>query len=422
MMQDRIADDRELIDRVARLADAGDEPQSASHRTERAAHLVWSRLVEPGDSTAGALIAALGAAAALDLVVASTHAGDLQAAVCHQPTVPELSPQRVAAGLRRWTPRLQRKAVLADIDRGVAAGLGFLAPGSPDWPDALADLDTHAPLGLWVRGDSTRLGLSSVAVVGARACTSYGNQVTADIVDGLATTRVAIVSGAAYGVDATAHRAALACELPTIAVLAGGADRPYPAAHRELLDRIAHAGVVCTEVVPGTAPTRWRFLQRNRVIAALSQATIVTEAGMRSGSLNTAGHACELGRRLGAVPGPVTSSASAGCHRLIREYDAALVTCADDVREILGHGELALLGFEGLTTDEPDDRPPPLHRRVTDALPLRGTRSVQEVARISGVGVAQAQGVLAELELLGHVTRRETPGASEPGWVLQRRE
>ena len=156
---------------------------------------------------------------------------------------------------------------------------------------------------------------------------------------------------------------------------------------------------------------------RNRVIAALSMATLVTEAGARSGSINTAGNAAELGRPLGAVPGPVTSAASAGCHRLIREYDAAIVTTGDDVRELLGIGP----GDEGIG-ESGGERQSPLHRRVIDALPLRGSRSTAEVARHAGLSPAETAGALAELELIGRVARRETPGASEAGWVLLQRE
>ncbi|WP_244302846.1 DNA-processing protein DprA [Leucobacter coleopterorum] len=154
------------------------------------------------------------------------------------------------------------------------------------------------------RGDTSLLKQTSLAVVGARACTSYGTYVTADLVGGVCASGITIVSGAAYGIDAVAHRAALAAEAPTIAVLAGGVDRPYPSAHGSLLEKIALTGAVCSEVVPGTAPTRWRFLQRNRIIAALARATLVTEAGLRSGSLNTAGHSAEIGRPSERFPAP----------------------------------------------------------------------------------------------------------------------
>src|SRR6478735_9090910 len=157
---------------------------------------------------------------------------------------------------------------------------------------------------------------------------------SAEVSSGLVDRGYTIVSGAALGIDGHAHRAALANRGGTIAVLAGGLDRFYPAAHDALLKRIVEHGAVVTEVPMGTPPTKWRFLQRNRLIAAISGATVVIEAGWRSGSLNTAGHAAALGRPLGALPGPVTSSASAGCHRMIREMDAVCVTTVDEMAEL----------------------------------------------------------------------------------------
>ena len=168
---------------------------------------------------------------------------------------------------------------------------------------------------------------------------------------------VSVVSGAAYGIDGAAHRAALTAGGTTIALLAGGADRPYPAGHGELIERIAASGAVVSEAPCGTTPTKWRFLQRNRLIAALSDATVVVEAGWRSGSLNTAAHAAALSRPLGAVPGPVTSAASAGCHRLLREFDARCVTNSADALELLGAAPQTLFDMPA----DPDERR--AHRR-----------------------------------------------------------
>jgi len=229
---------------------------------------------------------------------------------------------------------------------------------------------------------------------------------------------VAIVSGAAYGIDAVAHRAALASQAPTIAVLAGGVDRAYPAAHDSLLTRIAQEGLVCSEMIPGSAPTRWRFRMRNRIIAALSDATLVTEAGVRSGTINTAGHAAELGRTLGAVPGPVTSATSAGCHMLIRDYGATLVTDARDACEMLGvTDQLAI--FPEDAADEGGQRTKPLHERLLDAVPLRGHRTAEDIARRAGLSLAEATGGLAELELLGRV-RSAGYGTGPSEWSLVR--
>ncbi|QBE50138.1 DNA-protecting protein DprA [Leucobacter triazinivorans] len=382
------------------------------------ARIVWARLVEPGDAIAGGLVGALGPVRALDLVASNTPIGRVRDLV-HAASGAEPDPAELARAFARWRLRLDRSATIADLERGLEAQMRIITPESEHWPSALADLGDHAPLALWVRGDHTLLARFSLAVVGARACTGYGSHITAELTESVCETGTTIISGAAYGVDAVAHRTALALGAPTVAVLAGGADRPYPSSHGPLLERISESGAVCSEMVPGSAPTRWRFLQRNRSIAALARATLVTEAGVRSGSLNTAGHAAELGRALGAVPGPVTSAASAGCHRLLREYGATLVTNGAEVREFLGLSNDPAL-FEAETPETA--RQPARHRRVLDALPLRGGRTAMEAARRAGLDVADTRFALAELELLGAVARRETPGAAECHWVLLRRQ
>ncbi|GAA1691666.1 hypothetical protein GCM10009808_05820 [Microbacterium sediminicola] len=234
-----------------------------------------------------------------------------------------------------------------------------------------------------------------VSIVGARAATEYGEHVAGQLASGLGGHGVAVVSGAAYGIDGAAHRGALAAGGMTIALLAGGVDRPYPSGHSDLIERICAGGAVMSEVPPGTAPTKWRFLARNRMIAALGQATVVVEAGWRSGSLNTAHHAATLGRPLGAVPGPVTSAASAGCHRLLRELDAICVTSADDARELIGWcaGPGAAAPGDG---DRVGDE-----SRVLDALSTRAPRSVEELARRSGMSISEVRSSLGLLALDG---------------------
>ena len=218
---------------------------------------------------------------------------------------------------------------------------------------------------------------------------------------------VSIVSGAAYGIDGAAHRAALTAGGTTIALLAGGADRAYPAGHGELIDRIAASGAVVSEAPCGTTPTKWRFLQRNRLIAALADATVVVEAGWRSGSLNTAAHAAALSRPLGAVPGPVTSAASAGCHRLLREFDARCVTNSADALELLGAAPETLFDMPAASTrgGRTDDT-----TRVRDAMSYRSWRPAVEIARRSGLAVSDVAGILGLLSLEGEVIR------GEEGW------
>ena len=244
----------------------------------------------------------------------------------------------------------------------------------------------------------------AAAIVGTRAATAYGEHVAADLAAGLAERDVAVVSGGAYGIDGAAHRAALAADGLTVAVLAGGIDVPYPAGHAALLRRIREDGLLVTEYPPGMRPARHRFLTRNRLVAALAGATVVVEAGARSGAANTAAWARALGRAVCAVPGPVTSSASVGCHVLLRA-EANLVTRAEDVVELVGRaGELA-----------PDEQRPasPLdglaeaEQRVYEALPARGARTLDEIAVASGLPATQVLGPLAVLEISGLVVSRD---------------
>ncbi len=225
----------------------------------------------------------------------------------------------------------------ADIVGACRAGIRLVCPEDPDWPGDLDQLGQARPYALWLRGkaDLRHSCQRSVSVVGSRAATGYGAHVAGEIAADLAERGWTIVSGGAYGIDAAAHRGALATQGITIAVLACGVDFPYPAGHAELFADIAAHGQVVSEWPPGRQPARMRFLVRNRVIAALSCGTVIVEAGERSGALNTARHAAELGKPLMAVPGPVTSAQSAGCHRIIREWGASCVTRAADIIEML---------------------------------------------------------------------------------------
>ena len=229
----------------------------------------------------------------------------------------------------------------------------------------------HEPMVLWAVGPAylDEVSERAAAIVGTRAATAYGEFVAADLAAGLATRDAAVVSGGAFGIDGAAHRAALAADGATVAVLAGGIDVPYPSAHAAMLRQIREHGLVLSEYPPGERPARHRFLTRNRLVAILAGATVVVEAGARSGAANTAAWARALGRAVCAVPGPVTSSASVGCHALLRAR-ANVVTRTEDVIELIGRvGELApdeerpVSALDGLGDTE---------KRVYDALPARG--------------------------------------------------
>ncbi|MET4582054.1 DNA processing protein [Conyzicola nivalis] len=367
------------------------------------ARAAWSGIAEPGDRMAGALVAQLGAAPALRTLMKSPTAEQLAAAL-------EIDkPTDAQAAIDRWMPRLKPSDALAGLKRAARVGARLLVPSDLHWPDGVDDLAEHAPLALWVRGTDAALdALSrSIALVGARAATGYGEHVTMEASAGLVDRGYSIVSGAAYGIDGMAHRAALASHGQTVAFLAGGVDRFYPSGHDALLTRIAEVGAVVSELPCGQAPTKWRFLQRNRLIAAASRATVVLEAGWRSGSLNTAGHAATLGRPLGAVPGPVTSAASAGCHRLIRDYTAICVTNPDEMAELA-----PLETAPALFSDASDPGSPSSDLvRLYDALSSRSPRTAADIAARSGLSIAEVQGLLGALELEGEVAERER------GWV-----
>lgn len=302
-----------------------------------------------------------------------------------------------------------------------AAGARLLVPGDPEWPArALEPLDRPRsrrrggrggvavalrPLGLWWRGpaEPARALGRSVAVVGTRAPTSYGRGVTADLCAGVSAEGFTVVSGGAFGIDAAAHRSVLGVGGSTVAVLAGGVDRFYPRGNDGLLGAVAESGAVVSAQAPGTGVTRYRFLDRNRLIAALSGATIVVEAAARSGALSTAAWASALDRPVGAVPGPVTSVASVGCHLLVRDRGAVLIGRTADVIELAGEmGETApppagpASSWDGL-----DD----VTRRILEAMPTTGGAAPAEIAASAGIAPATTRGVLGRLLSTGAAVR-----------------
>ncbi|MGY2875435.1 DNA processing protein [Marmoricola sp. URHA0025 HA25] len=358
---------------------------------ERAARVVLSRVGEPGDPRLTGLVSELGAEAVLAGLRTQGAQGDLK--------------DDLAARLARADPD-------EELDRAARQGIRFVTPTDSEWPVAVDDL-AHAPclherggvpLGLWVKGPGRLDELTgrAVAVVGSRSATTYGGSVAGDIAATLGEAGHTVVSGAAFGIDNAAHRGALAVDGPTVAVLACGVDRAYPLAHKRLLDYIADVGLVVSEAAPGCAPTRIRFLARNRIIAALAQGTVVVEAAIRSGALNTANWAAGLSRLLMGVPGPVTSAPSAGVHQLIRVRGALLVTDGHDVLEAVapvgahtkGHVQEAARPRDLLSTEQ---------RQVLDAVPVqRGARSAQ-IAHAAGLAPHRVEATLLGLHSAGFV-------------------
>ena len=298
-----------------------------------------------------------------------------------------------------------------DLDRAARLGIRWVVPGDDEWPSSLDDLDTAetldrtggAPLGVWVRGPVRLSELSApVAIVGARSATTYGEGAAAELAAEVSRAGSVVISGAAYGIDQAAHRGALAARGPTIAVLACGADRVYPSAHRELLAHLAEHGAIVAEVGLGCAPMRQRFLSRNRLIAALARGTVVVEAAARSGAINTAGWAVRLGRPLMAVPGPLSSATSEGTHQLIRDGAATLVTRGEHVLEAVAPmGEHTTERVRG--TDRPRDLLTTREQRLLEAVPVAHPAPVESVARTAGIGVEEAQQLLWSLAGRGWV-------------------
>lgn len=361
------------------------------------ARATWSRLVEPGDVVAGALVDALGPVDALAWLRDAGPAGVLG---------PDgRARAALAAAAERWRTRLP--SVVPERDLAILERIGgrLVVPESEHWPVGLADLGPAAPMCLWVRGcgeaELSRALRRSVAVVGSRACTGYGEHVTGELAAGLAERGWCVVSGGAYGVDAVAHRAALALGGTTVAFLAGGVDRLYPAGNSELLRAVMADGALISEVPPGSVPAKVRFLQRNRLIAAVARATVVVEAAWRSGALATARHAAGLLRPVGAVPGPVTSAGSAGCHRLLRDGAAVCVTDAAEVLELVAPEPAP----ERVSPARAGDGLDVELRRTLDALPLRRPVPEASIARTAGLSERETRAALGRLELAGLAVR-----------------
>jgi DNA processing protein len=395
---------------------------AASLDEESYARAALTYLAEPADLRLGALVRTCGAARTLAAIEAGRFPDVASADVLD--VDPGASGSARAAAMRamqRWQVRLAEVPSAEEVAGLCRAGIRLVCPGDPEWPAQLADLGDGQPYALWLRGsaDLRFSCLRSVAIVGSRAATAYGSYVASEIAASVAARGWAVISGGAYGVDGAAHRGALAADGVTVAVLACGVNVPYPAGHKELLDAVAAQGVVVSEWPPDRTATRLRFLVRNRVIAALAPGTLVVEAGQRSGALNSARHARDLNRRLMAVPGPITSDLSAGCHHIIREWQGTLVTSAAEVIECLspvapapeqapsapGPVPAAVVGREELDLET---------AAVLDALPSRGGMGSIRIARRAGLAPATVVRCLGALAAGGFAER------CEQGWRLRR--
>lgn len=359
---------------------------------DRLARVVLCQVFEPGDYRLPSLLHELGAASLVAALRDQSGRGAEEILSETGARIADVDPARTLQAAQR-------------------VGARFVAPGDAEWPERLADLNrveplqrkVGEPLGLWVRGPLRLDQLDdAVAIVGSRSATMYGVGVAADIASEIARTGRPVVSGGAYGIDQAAHRGALAGRGRTVVVLAGGVDRPYPASAVRLVEAAAESGAVVSELPPGFSQTRARFLARNRLIAALTRGTVVVEAAVRSGALNTANWAQRLNRPVLGVPGPVGSAPSEGVHELIRGGGALLVTRAADVLEVVSDSGLHLATPRRAPVrarDELAEEP----FRVLEAVPVVQPAGSISISRTAGLGLVATGRTLAQLEKHGLV-------------------
>ncbi|QXJ24888.1 DNA-protecting protein DprA [Actinomadura graeca] len=370
---------------------------------ERTARATLTAVAEPGDALLNRIIDLSGAEAAIETIRTGRAPHDLPVTA------------KGAQRLDHW--RIRLATIDPDQDLAVCDRFGgrLICPGDPEWPTTLDDLADHRPYALWLRGPGDlRYGcLRSVAIVGSRAASPYGLRAASDLAADLADQGWTVISGGALGIDAAAHRGALAADGSTVAIFANGVDVPYPASNEGLFAEMARRSLLVSESPPGAAPNRLRFLIRNRVIAALSRGSLIVEAEARSGALNTATWARKLGRVVMAVPGPITSRTSVGSHKLLREEGTILITRAEEVIEAVG-----LIGTDLAppphTPVLPRDRLEEVTRSVLEAVPARGSSGPAQLAARAGVDLSTVNAKLGLLAASGFIER--SPG----GWRLTR--
>ncbi|WP_022868414.1 DNA-processing protein DprA [Schaalia vaccimaxillae] len=375
--------------------------------THRLNALWWNGVTEPDDVSACALRMAMGDQEAKRWVLA-----DQPGPVPQPLNEAQVRWQEVWA---RWKPRADIWQPQVELERAHECGIRFIIASDEDWPAALDDLEIHAPTGLWVQGPLH--AHRPVSIVGARAATQSGYRHAQDTACEVSEKGWTVVSGGAFGIDIAAHQGALAAQAPTIAIMAGGLLNRYPQAHIEHFEHIlALGGALVSEVPPSWRPAKWRFLGRNRLIAAWGVGTLVVEAGMRSGALATARRALELGRPVGAMPGPLTSPASEGCHELVRN-GATLIRGSEDLIEMcdpIAVNDQGVLFGAPVGPDRGSDSLPPNLRRVWEALPARSASGLKNICRAAGMGHREVLTALAELEL------RSMVESSTAGWRRRR--
>lgn len=381
------------------FAAAPTESTGTARERDRLARVTLSCGVEPGDGTTSSLVRQMGAVRALEQSLVSTS--DTGVA------------ERLAERLAQADPERL-------LEQAARCGIRFVVPGDPEWPTGLDHLDEAitlqgfggTPPGIWVKGPMPLTELAtSVAVVGSRAASVYGAEMTRTICQHLALAHVPVVSGGALGIDFEAHDSTLLADGVSAAVLACGVDRVYPAQNRRLLHHLAAEFAVVSEQPPGSAPTRPRFLARNRLIAAMTTGTVLVEAALRSGALNTAGWAESMSRQVMCVPGPVTSYTSQGVNNFIRDGRGTVVTRGAEVLELIGAaGEHLVEPLRG--EQRRRDELTPVERQVVEWVPVSEPARVDSISRLSGLHIRTTEGALRRLQSKGFVH------LGDQGWRL----
>jgi DNA processing protein len=400
MPKSQILSDEELQTLIEPFLPEGFSKDSA---LALAATACLSMVTEPGDRMAGALARVLGPLELASLLVDGLETKQVVRALAAYDCVEEFRisfgdfESTLADTRQRWLPRVSKSRLEHLLTRSKSLALKLITPDHTSWPSGLNDLQDSAPTMLFVEGNLSCLSEveNAVSIVGSRAATPYGRRVSAQLVTQLAKAKKASVSGGALGIDACVHQFSIDNGISTVAVMAGGLDRKYPVGNAALFNQVRNRGALISEMPPGVAPTRWRFLQRNRLIAALSPTTIVVEAGMRSGSIRTANNALELDRELLAVPGSVFSATSAGTNNLIAENKAVALS---DLNNFLVKATPAAI----VTTESA------LAQRAKDAIRESTSMTKSEIAKVAGLTARELELALSELVEQNHVVQDRT--------------
>jgi len=370
--------------------------QKSEYSKDRALELASAgciaMITEPGDRMAGALARCLGKLSLVGLLIDGLETRSVVEALQQRGQLDSCRQSfgdlegTLADSRQRWLPRLSKSRLEHLFSQSAALKLKLVTAEDANWPTGLGDLQDSAPSMLFVEGDPVKLTKLSqaVSIVGSRLASSYGIQVTSSLVRELAQVARPTVSGGALGIDAQVHRSSIEQRISTVAVMAGGMDRKYPSANFKLFKQVIDQGVLLSEMPPGVAPTRWRFLQRNRLIAALTPTTVVIEAGIRSGSIRTANNALELSRELYAVPGSVLSGTSLGTNALI----------ADNKAQILSDLKCFATGSFSISNQRIESA---IANRAQDAIRESGFPSLPEVAKLAGLTQSESELALREL-------------------------